>query len=806
MLSDLFLAFRQLRKSPLVTLAAVTSLALALGANTALFSIFDRLVVRPHTFRDPDTLVRVWTNDPARNIVAPGISWPRFELLRDHQTSFAHFAASTFAGLGYTRDGGEPEQVQSLRVTRGFFPALGLEMARGRNFLPEEDVPGAAPVVVLTHEFWQTRLGGREGAVGESILLNGTPHTIVGILPPRLSNPFSTVLLFITRTWEPPNLTPSQVQAGASYLQLTARLKPGVTFEQANLEVAALGRRYQQEFSTRMDASSPIEIRTLTTEMGGNLLPTLRMLLGAVVAVLLIACANVSNLFLARLSARQKEIAVRLSLGATRAHLIRQFLIESAVFAFIATALGVGLSYFALRLVEELAVNQLPANTRFALSGFTLGFTALVGVVTALGVGLAPAWQASRIGLADVLKDTARGQPGGTRGGRFRAGLIVAEVGLAVVLLIGSALLLLSFTRLQGTPAGLNPTGVAYAFLSLPAERYRTAMQQAEFHEQVIERLKSYPQVKAAAAAVGLPLGGIPIAPYTVNGQPILPLPERPLVGLQFVSAEFFQVHQIPLREGRYFTSRDREGAPGVCIINEAFAKRLFPGESALGKSLRRGRDAEVIVEIVGVVADVRSQGLGTPPPDVIYYSLLQMGRPAVNLFARIDGDPAALQALMRQAVAEVDRNQPIAFFNTMDNLVRANTGFQRLVAGLTGIFAGVALLLTAVGLYSVLAYTVGQRTGEIGIRMAIGASRRDIVQLILGQGLRLVGAGLIVGLAAAAGSAWLIRSLLFGVEPFNALLYAAVTAVFLLIAAAACLLPSLRAARIDPLVALRSE
>ena len=806
MLSDFLLAFRQLRKSPLVTCAAIASLALALGANTALFSIFDRLVVRPHTFRDPDTLVRVWTNDPARNIVSPGISLPRFELLRDNQTSFTHFSASTFAGLGYTRDGGEPEQVQAMRVTRGFFPALGIEMARGRNFLAEEDVPGAAPVVVLTHEFWLTRLGGRESAVGESLLLNGTPHTIVGILPPRLSNPFSTVLLFITRTWEPPNLSPMQVQAGASYLQLTARLKPGVSFEQANLEIAALGRRYGTDFATRMDAASPIEIRTLTVEMGGNIRPTLRMLLAAVLAVLLIACANVSNLFLARLSARQKEIAVRLSLGATRAHLIRQFLVESAVFAFVATAVGVVLSLFGLRLVEQFAVNQLPANTAFELSGPTLAFTALFGALTALGVGLAPAWQASRIGLAEVLKDTARGQPGGTRGARFRAGLIVAEVGLAVVLLIGSALLLLSFLRLQDTPPGLDPRGIGYAFVALPAERYRTPLQQAEFHEQVIARLLTFPQVKAAAASVGLPLGGIPIAPYTVNGQPIRPLSERPLVGLQYVTGGFFQVHQIPLREGRTFTTRDREGAPPVCIVNEAFAKRVFPGESAIGKSLRRGRDAEIVVEIVGVVGDVRSQGLGTPPPDVIYYPLLQIGRAGVNLFARIDGDPAALQALMRQAVAESDRNQPISAFSTMETLVRANTGFQQLVAGLTGVFAGVALLLTAVGLYSVLAYSVGQRTGEIGIRMAIGASPHDIVRLILGQGLRLVGFGLALGLAAAAASAWLIRSLLFNVEPFNAPLYLAVTVVFLLVAACACLLPSLRASRIDPLVALRTD
>ncbi len=806
MLTDLSLAFRQLRKNPLVSLAAVVSLALALGANTTLFSVFERLVLRPHTFREPGTLVRVWINNPARNLVAPAVSRARYEQLREHSTVFACLGASVSGSFAFAPAHGEPEQVPALQLSREFFPALGVEMARGRNFLPEEDVPGAAPVAVVSHEFWQTRLGGRETVLGESVSLNGVPHTVIGVLPPRLSLPFSQFSVFTSRWWEPNYLTAAQVQVGATYLQVTARLKPGVALERANEELAALSRRYKVDFATRLDADSLIDVRTLTEELSGNVRPTVHMLLAAVAAVLLIAIANVSNLFLARLSTRQKEIAVRLALGARPGDLVRQFLVEGGLFAALATGGGVLLGHVGLRLIEQFAANQLLPNTHFTIGGPVLLFSACIGALTAVGVAAAPAWQATRIGVAEVLKDTARGQPGGTRGGRFRAALIVAEVALSVVLLVGSGLLLVSFFRLQQAPAGLDPIGVGYAQIGIPIERYRTVAQQGEFYERVVERLKAVPQVRFAAAGVGLPLGGIPLAPYTVDGEPIKPLSERSLVGLQLVMPEFFQVLGIPLREGRFFTARDREGAPGVCIINESLARRLFPHGSALGRHLRRGRDAEIVNEIVGVVGDVSSNGLGVPAPDVIYYSFFQLSRASALLFVRVDGEPESAQALIRTAVREVDRAQPVASFSTMPNLVAANTGFQRLVAGLTGFFAGVALLLTAVGLYSVLAYSVGQRTGEIGIRMALGAERGDIVRLVLRQGLRLVGAGLVLGIAAAAGSAWLIRALLFGVEPFNPLVFVVVAVLFLGIALLACLLPARRAARVDPLVALRTE
>ncbi len=802
---DLACAIRQLLKAPLVSGAAILSLALALGANTAIFSVFDRLVLRPHGYADPGSLVRLWTNNTQTNFVGPAVSLPKYEHFRATHDVFSHFGASLFTGFAFTQDGREPEQIAGMRVGRDHFPALGIAPAQGRNFTPEEDRRGAPPVALITHEFWQSRLGGRPDALGTPIVLNGVAHTVVGILPPELSPPFRNQLVFANGYWLAPGLTESQIQAGATYLQATARLKPGITLARANEQIAVLNKRYETEEAARMDAKNPMEMRTLTQELSGGIQQTLRMLLGAVVAVLLIACANVSNLFLSRLSARQKEIALRLSLGATRGHLIRQFLIESFLFAALSGLLGLALGRLGLILVQQLAANQLPPNTVFTLGGPTLVFSAGLGVLSALAVGCVPAWQASRLGLSDVLKDAARGSSG-ARGGQVRSVLIVAEVVLAVVLLIGSGLLLLSFQRLQGTSSGLNPAGVAYAFVAAPVERYRTPLQQAEFHERVIERLKALPQVQFAGASLGLPLAGLPIAPYTIDGNPIRPLAERALASLQIVTPEFFQALQIPLREGRYFSPREREGTPNVCIINESFARRLFPGQSAIGKALRRGRDAEVVCEIVGVVGDVRSNGLGTPPPDVIYYALYQTGRPGVNHVVRTAGDPAALQALIRAAVAEVDRNQPIAIFNTMETLMSNNTGFARLIAGLTGTFSGVALLLTTIGLYSVLAYSVAQRTGEIGLRMALGADRAAILRLVLRQGMGLVVLGLLLGLGAAAAVTRLMSTPLFAVEPVSYPVYGAVAVFFAGVAFLACWIPARRAARIDPLVALRTE
>jgi len=528
--------------------------------------------------------------------------------------------------------------------------------------------------------------------------------------------------------------------------------------------------------------------------------------MGAVGFVLLIACANVASLFLSRLSARQKEIAVRLAIGASRAHLIRQFLIESLVFSAAAGALGLLFAQWSLTGVQTIVGSQLPPNTVLSLNWRVFEFTAAVTLISALLVGLLPSLHASRAHLVEALKDSARGSSS-AGSARFRSMLIVGEVALSVVLLVGSSLLLISFLRLQHTAPGFDPQGTASAFVGVPTSRYTTPRQQARFFTDVVERLRDHPQVVAAAAGLGLPVSGFnPRSPYSVGGRTILPLPQRPLANLAIVSEDYFKVMRIPLVAGRSFTADDREGGPGACIVNESLARRLFPTESALGKVILRGRNAEISAQIVGVIRDVKTNGVNVQAPDELYYPIRQMPQPGMFFVARTTGDPSALEAVIRSTVAGVDRNQPISLFTTLDASLAISLGTQRIVASMTVIFAGLALLLSAGGLYAVLAHAVSRRTSEIGIHMALGAKPRQVVGLVMRNGFGLVGIGLAVGIAAAAGAAHLIRTLLFEVRPLDPLVYVAVSVLFLVVAALACLIPSARAARIDPLRALRAD
>ncbi|HTX65493.1 MAG TPA: ABC transporter permease [Opitutaceae bacterium] len=805
MLAPLRIALRSLSKAPGFTLVAVLTIALGIGATTALFSVFDQLVLRPTTLPAPGTLVALYANNPAIGFSGPAVSWPRYEQLSRDSTAFASLGDAAFDNFTLTGNG-DPVQLNGLRVTASFLPTLGLAPVAGRNFTAADEAPHGPAVVLLSHELWQAQFGGRASIVGENIRLNGQPWQVIGILPP-LGNPFAQVQVLAPRVFETSFLTPQQVAYGAGYTQPLARLKPGTSLAQANAMLAALSRSYHEQFASALDGSTTIDARPLSETLVGNLRPTFYTLLAAVGFVLLIACANVASLFLGRLSARLREIAVRQSLGASRGAILRLFLLESLVFSAAAGCLGALLAAWSLTGIQTLVASQLPPGTTLHLDWRALAFTAGVTLLSALLVGLAPAVQASRLRLAETLKDSGRGQAGAGRGGRFRAGLIVGEVALSVVLLVGSALLLLSFLRLQRTPPGFDPHGVASAFVGLPPERYATKAQQAQFYRDVVERLRAVPQVRDAAIAFGLPYsGGFTQTPYGVAGQPLPPLAQRPLAVFNVVSEDYFRLLHIPLREGRGFTAADREGAPLVCLVNESFARRLFPGRSALGAVFLRGRDAEIKAEVVGVVGDVKGNGLNAPPQDELYYAVGQVAQPGAAVVARTAGDPNALQAILRGAVAQVDKDQPISFFQTMDFAVAQALGVQRIVAALTAVFAGLALVLSAIGLYSVLAYAVAQRTGEIGLRMALGAQHRQVIALVLRQAMKLVALGLVLGLAAAAGAAQLLRSLLFAVRPLDPLVFSGVTVLFAGVALLAAWLPARRATRVDPLVALRAE
>ena len=805
-MADLTAALRSLRKSPGFSLVAILTIAVGIAANTALFSVYDRLVLNPVTIKEPASLVALLATNPQfLGVRVPAVSWPRYEEIRDQASSFSSVALSAFDNFTLTGNG-DPQQLNGLRITPSFFPTLGVMPAQGRNFTAEEDLPNGPAVCMISHELWQTQFGGRAGLVGQTITLNGQPWQVVGILPPKLTAPFNQTQIFSPRVFEVPALTMAQVQAGSGYAQPIARLKPGVSIERAKQDLAAISKASHDRFPARLDANNTTEPQLFVESIVGGLQPTFYTLLGAVGFVLLIACANVASLFLGRLAARNKEIAVRQSLGATRAQVVRQFLVESFVFSTVAGGLGMLLAVWGLSAIQSLIASQLPPNATLTLNWRALLFTAAVTATSSLLVGLAPAWHASRAHLVDALKDSARGSSS-ERAGRFRSTLIVVEVALSVVLLVGSALLLVSFIKLQRTAPGFEPKGAAAAFVAVPTVRYKTAGQQAEFFERVIERLHANPQITEAAAVQGLPLSGFnPRAPYTIAGQPVLPLPQRPIAGFSVVSEEYFKLMRIGLVEGRTFTPDDREGAPMVGIINQSFAKRIFPGESALGKRLLRGKDANVEVTIVGVIRDVKTNGLNAPAPDELYQAMRQFGRPGLAIVARTSGDPALLQASIRSAVAEVDKDQPISFFATLETNIANSLGVQRIVASLTIVFAGLALALSAVGLYSVLAYAVSQRTPEIGIRMALGAQASEVIAMVMRSGLRLVAIGLVIGLAGAAAAGRLIQTLLFDVKPMDPVIYGGVAALFTIVASLACLLPSFRASRIDPLVALRAE
>jgi len=793
---------RSLLNTPGFTAVAVLTLAVGIAANVALFSVYDRLILNPVTLPSRSALVAIWSRNPQLSFNSPSVAWPRFVELQRSARSFSSLAVSAFDN--FTLTGFEQSsQLNGLRVSHGFFATIGVPPAHGRDFVAADDVPNGPFVCILSHELWTTQFGQRPSLVGEMIQLNGQSWQVIGIMPPQLSPPYRQVQVFAPRVFEISGLTPQQIDVGAGYSQPIGRLAPGVTLAQAAIELDAISKAYKEQFPAKLDANNTSVPRDFVDAIVGNLKPTFYTLLGAVGFVLLIACANVSSLFVGRLAGRYKEIAVRQSLGATRAAIVRQFLSESVMLSVTAGGLGALLGYYALKGIQVAVAQQVPPNTVFALNWRAWTFIAAVALASAVLVGLIPALHASKAQLVDALKDATRGSSS-ARGGWLRSSLIVGEVALSVVLLVGSSLLLLSFLALQRTPPGFNPSGVGAAFVAVPASKYRTPPEQSEFFTQVIEHLRVNPQITNASASLGLPIGGFARAPYTLQGTQILPLAQRPLANLQIVSEGYFATMQIPLVSGRVFTDQDRVGAPGVCVINQALATRLFfKNESAIGRVLLRGRDAELAHAIVGVIADVKSAGLSAPAPDEIYYPMRQLSRPSMTVAARTTGDPSALQSAITAAVAKVDRDQPISFFQRLDTALANSLGVQRIVATLAGIFAGIALVLAAIGLYSVVAHAAAQRTGEIGIRMALGAKPRQVLGLVMRGGLKLVAIGVVLGLAGATGATRLMQTLLFNVRPLDPIVYASVAVFFGLIAAAACFVPSLRASRIDPLAAL---
>lgn len=800
------LALRSLAKTPGFTLVALATLSLGIGVNTAIFSLVDSVLLRPLAYPDSERLVRIWATAPERGIDQTATSFLRYEDFRTQQEVFTSIAADTFAGLSLVGGGNEAEQLAGAIVSGEFFRTLGVRPQLGRVFSAEDDLPGAPRVTVISHGLWQRRYAGRADILGENIILNGQPATVVGVLPPNFGFPFDQRDAWLAKPYEVPGLTAQQVQNGAGYLNITARLKPGATIEQAAESIRIIAGRYGEANPGRVDAKFGTLVLSFHEEIVGNQRPAFYTLFAAVGFVLLIACANVANLLLTRFAGRTKEIAVRMALGADRGRILGQFLTESVLLAAAAAGLGTLLASWSLDALVGFARDFVPRATDVGMNWRVLAFTAGIALLTGLAMGLFPALQVSRQNIVESLKDAAKGSTGGVRSGRFRSLLLIGEVALSFVLLVSASLLILSFDKLRNVETGFRDKGVLTAFVSLPPARYDTPEKHAEFFARMQDELSALPGVSAASLGSNPPLSGNQsYTPYAIKGRPIPPLTEQPLGARFSVSPGYFSTLGVALRAGRDFDRRDHVGARDVVIINEAFAREHFPDGNAIGQSLVLGVVRREY-EIIGIAADHRAINLSQVPVAQLYFSALQRPDNFMGLLIRTGGSPAAFTGSLREVVRRVDADLPLINPQPLTRYVERSLAGRELNMVLLAGFAALAIFLSGLGIYSVMAYAIAQRTPEIGVRMALGASPGEVQRMVIGQGLRTAGLGLAAGVITALGTTRLLSSQLFGVDATHPLAYGSISLFVLTVSLLACWLPARRASRIDPLVALRNE
>ena len=800
---DLRYGARMLLKRPGFTLIAVITLALGIGANTAIFSVVNGVLLRPLPFKEPDRLVMIretWLPKFPEFSVSPGnfLDWKR------QNTVFERLVA--FRGASFNLIGaGDPEQVRAMRVTDGFFAMLGGQPQIGRDFLPEEDQPGRANVVLLSHGFWQRRFGGDPKILNRAITLSSQSYTVIGVMP-------ATFQFGETDLWTPMAFTAQEAQNhGGHYVSAIGQLKPGVPVDQARAEMVVIAGRLAAQYPGANTGWS-VMLMPLLEYVVRSIRPALLVLLGAVAFVLLIACANVANLLLARAAGRQKEIAIRTALGAGRARIIRQLLTESVLLSIVGGAAGLFLAKWGMDLLLKLAPQDLPRMSGVSLDGRALAFTAAITLLTGVIFGLVPALQSSRPNLNETMKDAGRGSTEGGRRQLVRNSLVVLEVASALMLLVGAGLLIKSFWRLQNVDPGFNPENALTLSVSLPQTKYPEENQQVAFFQQLLEKVSALPGVQAAGATDPLPLTGDSVYGFAVQGRPPLPPGQGQSTNFYTVSADYFKAMGIPLRRGRLFTERDTREAPRVSVINETMAKKMFPDEDPIGKRItfNAGAANPDWYEIVGIVGDVKQYGLDQATPLQTYEPYTQQTSSSMTLVARATGDPTNLTAAIRNAVLQIDKEQPIANARTLDRILSTSIAQQRFSMLLLGVFAAVAVALAAVGIYGVLSYSVTQRAHEIGIRMALGAGRHDVLRLLIGRGMLLTLIGVAVGLASAFALARLMTALLsdllFDVSATDPMTFGLVALLIVTVALLACWIPARRATKVDPLVALRIE
>lgn len=801
-LRNLRFAIRMMTKSPGFTAATVLTLALGIGANTAIFTVANALLLRPFPYRDPAQIVSIDAKDQAKSF---GITLLRYETVRDRNRSFEGVAVWANDNLNLT-GGGEPMQVPVARVSPNFFDLLGVKPQLGRAFTAEEGTPSGRPVVMLSDSLWRTRYQGDPSIVGRTVNLDATASTVVGVLPPNVQFPFvGPAEVWSPRYFEYSLMTPQRLRQGVGYLAMIARMRQGVTFDQANTELAVLNNDYSAQNATAPDAGPGIEMpaQSLRELVAGDLRSKVLLLMIAVGVVLLIACANVASLLLSRGLARRREIAVRAALGASRTSIITQLLTESLLLALIADVLGAALGWAATRGFVAWGATQLPDGIPVNVDARVLLFTLAVAVVAALLFGMLPALQMSRVDVNSALREEGRGASVGRRRSRASDLLVVGQVALSLVLLIAAGLLVRSFVRLLEVNPGFDAQNVLTMNVSLSTLKYAKADQQIAFFDDALRRVKAVPGVHDAAISAALPLSFKRITPVLPQGQPEAALAQRPFVDIEAISPDWFSTMRVRLPAGRAFNAGDQAQSPPVIVVNETFARQYWPNANPLDQHVTIGR-RPTPAQVVGVAADIKNKGLEQDTQPQLYLPFSQLPWGDMNLLVRTDVAAQSVTSAVRAQIAGLDPDQPVTKIETVEELMNDARTQPRFLLMLVGAFSATALLLAIIGIYGVLSYSVAQRWQEFGVRMAVGAERRDILRLVVRHGFTLALAGIGVGLAAAFALTHLLASMLYRTGGHDPLTFMAAPLIFLAIAVIASYIPARRATRVSPIEALR--
>jgi putative ABC transport system permease protein len=800
---DLRYALRMLLKNPGFASVAILALALGIGANTAIFSVDNTVLLQPLPYKNPKELVMVWENATHLGFPKDTPSPANFLDWRGQNTVFTGMAAMARKNFNLTGVG-EPERLDGRRVSANLFDLLGVQPRLGRGFLPQEDTPGTH-VVILSHGLWQRRFGSDPRIIGQALNLNGESYSVVGGMPPGVGVPRGGN--WKDQLWVPIAFPSEDAWSRAHYLEVIARIKPGVTLKQAQAEMETIAAHLAQQYpETNLRIGTVVS--PLHEEVVGDIRPALLVLLGAVGFVLLIACANVANLLLARAAVRQKEIALRLALGASRSRLTRQFLTESVLLAMLGAAAGLIFAVAGLRILKTFIPDMISQAGSIGIDAKVLIFTALVAVITGLIFGLAPAAQAFNFNLNETLNEGGREGAGGSKGARLRGLLVIAEVAVSFVLLIGAGLLINSFIHLRNLDPGFRADHLLTAKIDLPEVKYPDQEHRTPFLDEVLRRVSALPGVQSAAIANNLPLTYNGNSMYiAVEGIPDPPIDQQLDVIYRAIGPGYFSTMGIPLVRGRDFTDQDTAETSNTVVVSEKLAQHFWPAQDPIGKRLKPGLSDSGWREVIGVVKDVRQNDFIAAPKMQMYMSYRQLKDLAPNaLVVRTRVEPMSLATPLRNAVWSVDKDQPVSNIDTMENIVAGAVARQRFSTMLLGIFATLALVLAAVGIYGVMSYSVAQRTREIGIRMALGARRGDVLRMTVQQGLKLVVMGVAIGLVAAFVLTRVMTSLLFGISATDPVTFVSISLMLMSVAMFASYIPALRATKVDPMVALRAQ